>query len=79
MMHLNTVTVNFKGIHMFRFSYNENGIELYSKEGCTCHPLERKCSMVLYKEKEYMACLFNLSNKEIVEAIVTKSHIQKLI
>lgn len=70
MLHVPTVTVNFKGVHMFRFSYNEQGRELYSSIGCTCHPLERKCSMVEYKGKEYMACLFNTKDEEIVDAVV---------
>jgi ADP-heptose:LPS heptosyltransferase len=74
MLHVPTVTINFKGIHMFRFSYNEKGIELYSKEGCTCHPLERKCSMVEYKGKEYMACLFNTPDSEIIQAVATQFH-----
>lgn len=72
MLHVPTVTVNFKGIHMFRFSYNVKGVELYSPIGCTCHPLERKCSMVEYKGREYMACLFNLKDEDIVRTIVSR-------
>jgi ADP-heptose:LPS heptosyltransferase len=70
MLHAPAVTVNFKGVHMFRFIYNEKGNELYSSEGCTCHPLERKCSMVEYKGQGYMACLFNTKDEEIVSAVM---------
>ncbi len=72
MLHVPTVTVNFKGIHMFRFSYNEKGIELFSSDGCTCHPLERKCSMVSYHGSEYMACLFNISNQEVITSVTKR-------
>lgn len=70
MLHAHAVTVNFKGVHMFRFTYNENGVDLYSEEGCTCNPLERKCSTVSYKGKEYMACLFNTSDEDIVQSVM---------
>lgn len=69
MLHARAVTVNFKGVHMFRFSYNPNGRELFSQEGCTCHPLERKCSVVEYKGQGYMACLFNLKDEDILREI----------
>lgn len=72
MLHVPTVTVNFKGVHMFRFTYNEKGVELYSQQGCTCHPLERKCSTVSYKGGEYMACLFNIKDEEIIQTIIKK-------
>ncbi len=72
MLHVPAVIVNFKGVHMFRFSYNEKAKELYSPLGCTCHPLERKCSMVEYKGKEYMACLFNIEDQEIIATIMAK-------
>lgn len=72
MLHVPTVTVNFKGIHMFRFSYNEKGVELYSSIGCTCHPLERKCSEVEYRGGKYMACLFNTTDEEIVTTVFNK-------
>ncbi|MEN9337879.1 MAG: hypothetical protein RIQ41_193 [Candidatus Parcubacteria bacterium] len=69
MIHARAVTVNFKGVHMFRFSYNQNGVELFSSIGCTCHPLERKCSMVEYKGQGYMACLFNTKDEDIIRAL----------
>lgn len=72
MLHVPTVTVNFKGVHMFRFTYNPHGKELYSEIGCTCHPLERRCSLVSYKGGEYMACLFNTNNEAIVGATVDR-------
>ena len=72
MLHVPCVTVNFKGVHMFRFDYNEKGVDLYSEKGCTCNPYERRCSMVEYRGQEYMACLFNLTNEEIVNAIVKR-------
>lgn len=77
MLHVPTVVVNFKGVHMFRFTFNENAEELYSTVGCTCHPLERRCSMVEYKDKHYMACLFNTSDDMIVEAIIRKFNERK--
>lgn len=73
MMHLSAVTVDFKGVHMFRFTYNEKGKDMYSEVGCTCNPFERRCSMVEYKGKEYMACLFNTRDEDIVEAVVNKT------
>lgn len=78
MLHVPTVTVNFKGVHMFRFSYNENGMDLYSEKGCTCHPLERKCSMVKYKGKEYMACLFNIHDEDVIKSVVDMAESKEL-
>jgi len=75
MLHARAVTVNFKGVHMFRFTYNINGKELYSTSGCTCHPLERRCSMVEYRGQGYMACLFNLKDEDIVQAVLDSYHI----
>lgn len=72
MLHANAVTVNFKGIYMFRFAYNPHGVEIFSEEGCTCHPLERRCSSVSYKGKEYMACLFNLKDEHIIKTVLNQ-------
>lgn len=72
MLHVPTVTVNFKGVHMFRFSYNEKGVELFSPDGCMCHPLERKCSLVEYKGQGYMACLFNIKDEDVIKAVIQK-------
>jgi ADP-heptose:LPS heptosyltransferase len=72
MLHVPTITVNIKGIYMFKYYYNEKGTELVATEGCTCHPLERGCSMVEYKGVEYMACLFNTTNEQVIQAVTSR-------
>ncbi len=70
MLHVPTVNLNIKGIYFFKFYYNENSLELVSKEGCTCDPHERECTMVNYKGVEYMSCLFNIPDETIIESII---------
>lgn len=72
MLHVPTVMVAVKGTTMFDYRFNEKATVLYSEKDCTCHPLEMECTMVLYKGKEYMACLFNLNDEDIVSAILAK-------
>ncbi len=70
MLHVPTVTLNIKGVYFFHFYYNEHGKELVSTKDCTCDPYERECTMIPYKVKEYMACLFNIPEAEVVSAVV---------
>lgn len=72
MLHTPTVVVAVKGTTMFDYSFNKNARILFSSKDCICNPLEMNCNMVKYKGNEYMACIFNLSNKEVIEAIVAK-------
>lgn len=72
MLHTPTVVVAVKGTTMFDYRFNKNATILYSKKDCICNPLEMNCNMVTYKGNEYMACIFNLSNEEVVDAIVAK-------
>ncbi len=71
MLHVPTLTLNIKGVYFFKFYYNELGRELVATEGCTCDPFERECTMIPYKGKEYMACLFNIKEENIVENIIS--------
>lgn len=72
LLHVPTVVVNIKGTAMFYYDFNEQATILYSKENCRCNPFETECNMVKYKGEEYMSCLFNISDKEVVDAIVNK-------
>jgi ADP-heptose:LPS heptosyltransferase len=72
MLHVPTININIKGIYFFKPYYNEKQIELVSKEGCTCDPYERQCSMVNHKRVEYMACLFSIKDEDIIDVVVTK-------
>lgn len=72
MLHVPTVTINIKGVYMFKYYYNEKGVELVATEGCTCHPLERGCSMVEYKDQQYMACLFNIKDEHVIETVLAQ-------
>lgn len=72
LLHAPSVVVNIKGTAMFYYDFNKNATILHSEKDCICNPFETQCNMVSYKGKEYMACLFNLSDEEIVEAIVAK-------
>lgn len=69
MMHCKNVIVNIKGVYMFDFRFNTQAVSLHADEGCTCNPYERDCTEVMYKGKPYMACLFNISDKLIVDTV----------
>lgn len=73
MLHVPTVTLNIKGVYFFKFFYNKKGVELVSEKGCTCDPYERECTMVPYNGKEYMACLFNIPEEEVIEAVLKEA------
>lgn len=72
MLHLPQVVVNIKGTAMFYYDFNEHATILYSKKDCVCDPFETKCNMVTYKGEEYMACVFNIPDNDIINAIVSK-------
>jgi len=72
MLHVPTVMVAIKGVYMFNYKFNSRATILTATEGCTCDPYERNCSMVAYKGNEYMACLFNIPNRDIITAILTR-------
>ena len=74
MLHVPTVTINIKGVYFFHFYYNENGVELVSEKDCTCDPYERECTLIPYKGNEYMACLFNIPEEEVTDAVVSMYH-----
>ena len=71
MLHVPTVVVDIKGTAMFYYDFNKNATILFSEKGCRCDPFETECTMVPYKGKEYMACMFNIKDEDIIEAIVT--------
>jgi ADP-heptose:LPS heptosyltransferase len=73
MLHVPAITLNIRGVYFFHFYYNEKGVELVSTKDCRCDPFERECTMIPYKGKEYMACLFNIPAEEVVEAILQKA------
>lgn len=74
MLHVPTVIVNIKGTAMFDYSFNKLATNLYSTQDCTCNPFETECTLLPYKGKFYMACLFNIQDAEIIDAIVRKTH-----
>jgi ADP-heptose:LPS heptosyltransferase len=69
MLHTHSVVVNIKGTAMFYYDFNENATILFSEKDCICDPFETHCNMVSYKDKEYMACMFNISDEQIIQAI----------
>ncbi len=73
MLHVPTVTLNIKGVYFFHFYYNEKGVELVSEKECTCDPYERECTMISYQGNDYMACLFNIPEEEVVETVFRKA------
>lgn len=72
MLHAPTVNLNIKGVYFFKPYYNEKQIELVATEGCVCDPYERECNMVNYKGVDYMACLFNIKDEDIIKAVIQK-------
>jgi ADP-heptose:LPS heptosyltransferase len=73
MLHVPTVTLNIRGVYFFHFYYNEKGTELVSEKDCTCDPFERECTMIPYKGKDYMACLFNIPEENVVQTILKRA------
>ncbi len=72
MLHLPQVVVNIKGTAMFYYDFNERATILYSTKDCICDPFETQCNMVHYKGEEYMACVFNIDNMDIIKAVENK-------
>jgi hypothetical protein len=72
MLHVKTVVVNIKGTAMFYYDFNENAAILFSKKDCICDPFRTSCNFIQYKGGEYMACIFNISDQEVVDAVLTK-------
>lgn len=72
MLHVPTVVVNIKGTAMFYYDFNEKAKILFSKKDCICDPFRTSCNFVQYKGGEYMACIFNLIDEEIIEEILFK-------
>lgn len=72
MMHCRNIIINIKGVYMFDFRFNPNAVSLHSENGCTCNPYERQCTEIIYKGKPYMACMFNIPDRDIIEAISQK-------
>lgn len=73
MLHVPTVVVNIKGTAMFDYLFNKKAVNLYSNRDCTCNPFETECTLLPYKGRFYMACLFNIDDKDIVDATVRLS------
>lgn len=72
MLHVPVVNLNIKGVYFFKPYYNEKSVELVANDGCTCDPYERECSMVNYKGVDYMACLFNIKDEDIIKIVIQK-------
>lgn len=77
MLHVPTVVVNIKGTAMFYYDFNEKATILYSEKDCICDPFRTSCNFIKYKGGEYMACLFNIKNEEVVNAILAHYYSQK--
>jgi ADP-heptose:LPS heptosyltransferase len=71
MLHVPTLTLNIKGVYFFKFFYNEHGEELVSTKDCTCDPYERECTMIPYKGQEYMACLYNIDEADVISKVLS--------
>ncbi len=74
MLHVPTVVVNIKGTAMFYYDFNENATILYSTKDCICDPFRTSCNFIKYKGGEYMACIFNINDEDVVNAVLTKYH-----
>lgn len=72
MLHVPTVVVNIKGTAMFYYDFNKNATILFSKKDCICDPFRTTCNFIHYKDGEYMACIFNIDDKDIVSAVLEK-------
>lgn len=72
MLHVPTVNLTLKGVYMFNYKFNENAVILTSPIGCNCNPYERDDTMLEYKGKPYYPCMFNVTNEEVVDAIIKK-------
>ncbi len=71
MLHEPTVIVNIKGTKMFDYTFNKKAINIYSKQDCTCNPFETECTLLPSGGKFYMACIFNIRDTDITDAVVS--------
>lgn len=76
MLALQSVIVNIKGVYMFKYHYNPNSVDCTGVIACTCNPFERSCTLLPYKGKEYMACLFSNDDNHILEEILKKARLE---
>ena len=74
MLHAPTVVVNIKGTAMFYYDFNKNATILYSTKDCICDPFRTSCNFIQYKGGEYMACIFNIEDNDVIKAILSKYH-----
>ncbi len=74
MLHVPTVNLTLKGVYMFNYTFNENAVILTSPIGCICNPFERDDTLLEYKGKKYYPCMFNVTNEEVINAIIKKYH-----
>ncbi len=72
MLHASTVVVNIKGTAMFYYDFNEKAKILYSEKDCICDPFRTSCNFIQYKGGEYMACIFNINDEEVIDAVLVK-------
>lgn len=72
LLHVPTVVVNIKGTAMFYYDFNKQATILYSEKDCRCNPFETECNMVSYEGEKYMACLFNIKDEAVIEAVLAK-------
>lgn len=72
MLHIPTVVVNIKGTTMFDYSFNKKATILHSEKDCVCNLFETECNMIPYKTGEYMACVYNIPDRDIIDAVVKK-------
>ena len=74
MLHVPTVVVNIKGTAMFYYDFNEKATILFSTKDCICDPFRTSCNFIQYKGGEYMACIFNIDDKDVIQAVISKYH-----
>ena len=72
MLHVPTVVVNIKGTAMFYYDFNEKATILFSEKDCICDPFRTSCNFIQYKGGEYMACIFNIKDEDVISAILDK-------
>jgi ADP-heptose:LPS heptosyltransferase len=72
MLHVPTVVVNIKGTAMFYYDFNEQATILFSEKDCICDPFRTSCNFIQYKGGEYMACIFNIKDEDIISAVLEK-------
>ncbi len=74
MLHVPTVVVNIKGTAMFYYDFNEKAKILYSTKDCICDPFRTSCNFIKYKGGEYMACIFNINDEDVINETISRYH-----